>query len=149
MSARATLSEKIEALDYYHALDTPSQLATVRKFKNMFRVTKSTFNRWIHEEQQLRLAYDKLNHQGRTHRKTLNKRDRVYLGIEDEGSSAFQLDENIDIRLTALAAQENNPELVQGVKSKNKPVVPKIAYEGLQIYYEQALVAYYLSLIHI
>lgn len=145
MSARATLSEKIEALDYYHALDTPSQLATVRKFKNMFRVTKSTFNRWIHEEQQLRLAYDKLNHQGRTHRKTLNKRDRVYLGIEDEGSSAFQLDENIDIRLTALAAQENNPELVQGVKSKNKPVVPKIAYEGLQIYYEQALIAYYCS----
>ncbi|KAH3660090.1 hypothetical protein OGAPHI_007295 [Ogataea philodendri] len=59
---RATLEQKIQALDWFHACDGKSQQHTVNYFRDLgqFAITKSTLNRWVLNEAQLREAFKNL-----------------------------------------------------------------------------------------
>ncbi|KAG7799969.1 hypothetical protein KL929_000885 [Ogataea haglerorum] len=59
---RATLEQKIRVLDWHHRSSKKSQQHTVNYFKNLgeFAITKSTLNRWVLSEPQLREVYQNL-----------------------------------------------------------------------------------------
>lgn len=73
--ARATVSQKLEALDWYHSHGS-SQKRTVSHFtqKGTFGITRSSFNRWINDEDRIREAYDKLGTDSRCTFKTVHER---------------------------------------------------------------------------
>lgn len=60
---RATLQQKIDVLDWYHASDKKSQQHTVTHFQQLkkFAITKSSFNRWLKEEPKLRKEFKNLS----------------------------------------------------------------------------------------
>ncbi|CCH42919.1 hypothetical protein BN7_2465 [Wickerhamomyces ciferrii] len=62
--SRATLEQKIEVLDWYYSNGTKSQLYTVKYFQdlNLFSITKSSFNRWLKHEDELRESYKKVKY---------------------------------------------------------------------------------------
>ncbi|KAG7922616.1 hypothetical protein KL905_001837 [Ogataea polymorpha] len=59
---RATLEQKIRVLDWHHQSNKKSQQHTVNHFKSLgeFSITKSTLNRWVLSEPQLREVYQNL-----------------------------------------------------------------------------------------
>lgn len=69
---RATLEQKIQALDWYYHHGTKSQQYTVKYFQNLghFSITKSSFNRWLKEEQQLRASFRGISVDNRANYKT-------------------------------------------------------------------------------
>lgn len=50
---RATLEQKIQILDFYHALNRP-QLETVDRYKNELSISTSSFSEWLKNEDELR-----------------------------------------------------------------------------------------------
>lgn len=60
---RATLEQKIKVLDWYYLNGTKSQQYTVNYFisQNEFSITKSSFNRWLKDEDELRSMFQKIN----------------------------------------------------------------------------------------
>ncbi|ODV88086.1 hypothetical protein CANARDRAFT_173946 [[Candida] arabinofermentans NRRL YB-2248] len=59
---RATLEQKIQVLDWHNRTEKKCQQKTVVHFKEVgqFAITKSTLNRWVMEEKQLRESYQNL-----------------------------------------------------------------------------------------
>ncbi|QPG75486.1 hypothetical protein FOA43_002841 [Brettanomyces nanus] len=59
---RATLEQKITVLDWHHKSERKCQQYTVGHFQklNLFSVTKSTMNRWVLNEDELRKQYENL-----------------------------------------------------------------------------------------
>jgi hypothetical protein len=72
---RATLAQKLEALDWHHS-HSASQQQTVNHFmhKGEFGITRSSFNRWTKDEQRLRKSYMGLSAESRSIQKTLQQK---------------------------------------------------------------------------
>lgn len=71
-SRRATLHEKIQVLNHHHT-NSSTQQETVLHFQthSFFKITKSSFNRWLKTESQLRQTYESLAPHARLQYKTL------------------------------------------------------------------------------
>lgn len=72
MCSRATIQQKIQALDYYEQHNS-SQNDTVNHFKrlNQFKISKSSFNRWLINSKSIRDSYKTLTPTASGHYKKL------------------------------------------------------------------------------
>ncbi|CDR39010.1 CYFA0S02e10594g1_1 [Cyberlindnera fabianii] len=72
---RATLSQKIEALDW-HLTHSTSQQQTVSHFRSeeRFLITKSSFNRWVKDEVKLRAAFKSSSVEARSTNKNIQSK---------------------------------------------------------------------------